>query len=38
LDDELMGVGAAFDIVDTVTIGDMADMTLAEVLMNAIYD
>jgi uncharacterized protein with von Willebrand factor type A (vWA) domain len=38
LDDELMGVGAAFDIVDTVTIGDMAEMTLAEVLINAIYD
>jgi uncharacterized protein with von Willebrand factor type A (vWA) domain len=38
LDDELVDAGAAFDIVDTVTIGDMADMTLAEVLLNAIYD
>ncbi|MBE9030187.1 VWA domain-containing protein [filamentous cyanobacterium LEGE 11480] len=38
LDDELEGAGAAFDIVDTVTLDDMADMSLAEVLLNAIYD
>jgi uncharacterized protein with von Willebrand factor type A (vWA) domain len=38
LDDELVDAGAAFDIVDTVTMGDMADMSLAEVLLNAIYD
>lgn len=38
LDDELQGAGAKFDICDTVTIDDMADMTLAEVLMNAIAD
>ena len=38
LDDELEGVGAKFDIVDTVTIDDMEDMTLAEVLTNAIAD
>jgi uncharacterized protein with von Willebrand factor type A (vWA) domain len=38
LDDELVDAGAAFDIVDTLTIGDMADMSLAEVLLNAIYD
>ncbi len=38
LDDQLQGIGAKFDICDTVTIDDMADMTLAEVLMNAIAD
>lgn len=38
LDDELQGVGAKFDIVDTVTVDDMEDMTLADVLLNAIVD
>ncbi len=38
LDDQLQGAGAKFDIVDTVTIEDMEDMTLAEVLLNAITD
>lgn len=38
LDDDLQGVGAKFDIVDTVTINDMEDMTLSEVLLNAIID
>jgi uncharacterized protein with von Willebrand factor type A (vWA) domain len=38
LDDELQGVGAKFDICDTVTMDDMADMSLVEVLMNAIED
>jgi hypothetical protein len=38
LDDELEGVGAKFDIVDTVTLDDMEDMTLPEVLLNAIID
>lgn len=38
LDDELQGAGAKFDICDTVTLDDMADMTLSEVLMNAIAD
>jgi uncharacterized protein with von Willebrand factor type A (vWA) domain len=38
LDDDLQGAGAKFDICDTITIDDMADMTLAEVLMNAIAD
>jgi uncharacterized protein with von Willebrand factor type A (vWA) domain len=38
LDDELQGAGAKFDIVDTVTMEDMADMTLKEVLLNAIHD
>lgn len=38
LDDELQGVGAKFDIVDTVTMEDMEGMTLTEVLLNAITD
>lgn len=38
LDDELQGAGAKFDLVDTITIDDMEDMTLSEVLMNAIAD
>jgi uncharacterized protein with von Willebrand factor type A (vWA) domain len=38
LDDDLQGTGAKFDICDTVTMDDMADMTLAEVLLNAIAD
>jgi uncharacterized protein with von Willebrand factor type A (vWA) domain len=38
LDDDLQKVGAKFDIVDTVTIDDMADMSLLEVLLNAIVD
>ncbi|MBD2188510.1 vWA domain-containing protein [Pseudanabaena mucicola] len=38
LDDRLMSIGANFDIVDTVTISDMEDMTIAEVLLSAISD
>lgn len=38
LDDQLEGVGAKFDICDTVTMDDMAEMSLAEVLINAIAD
>jgi uncharacterized protein with von Willebrand factor type A (vWA) domain len=38
LDDELQSAGAQFDICDTVTIEDMEDMTLSEVLLNAIKD
>lgn len=38
LDDELQGAGAKFDIVDTVTMDDMEDMTLKDVLLNAIVD
>lgn len=38
LDDDLQGAGAKFDICDTVTIDDMADRTLAEVLLDAIAD
>lgn len=38
LDDQLEGVGAKFDICDTITMDDMADMSLAEVLTNAVSD
>ncbi|MGB3695336.1 MAG: VWA domain-containing protein [Spirulinaceae cyanobacterium] len=38
LDDELQSAGAKFDIVDTITIDDMEDITLTEVLLNAITD
>lgn len=38
LDDELEGVGAKFDIVDTITIDEMEDYTLSEVLLKAISD
>jgi hypothetical protein len=38
LDDDLGRAGAKFDIVDTITMHDMEDLTLREVLMNAIYD
>lgn len=38
IDDQLMGVGAKFDICDTVTLDDLEDMSLSEVLLNAIAD
>ncbi|MFB2833965.1 vWA domain-containing protein [Floridanema evergladense] len=38
LDDELQGAGAKFDICDTLTMDDMADMSLTEVLLNAVND
>lgn len=38
LDDQLQKTGAKFDIVDTVTIEDMQEMSLSEVLLNAITD
>lgn len=38
LDDQLQGVGAKFDICDTITLDDMEDMSLADILMNAITD
>ena len=38
LDDQLQSAGAKFDIVDTITIDDMANLPLAEVLLNAIID
>lgn len=36
LDDQLETAGAKFDIVDTITIDEMEDLTLAEVLLSAI--
>jgi len=38
LDDQLQEVGAKFDICDTITMDDMSEMSLSEVLMNAIAD
>jgi uncharacterized protein with von Willebrand factor type A (vWA) domain len=38
LDDDLQSAGAKFDICDTITMDDMEDMSLSEVLMNAITD
>lgn len=38
LDNQLEGVGAKFDICDTITIEDMEDMSIAEVLLAAIQD
>lgn len=38
LDDDLQSAGAKFDIVDTVTMDDMEEMTLRELLLNAIVD
>lgn len=38
LDDQLQSAGAKFDICDAISMDDMADMTLTEVLLNAISD
>jgi uncharacterized protein with von Willebrand factor type A (vWA) domain len=38
LDDQLQGIGAKYDICDTITIDDMGDLSLMEVLMSAIDD
>jgi uncharacterized protein with von Willebrand factor type A (vWA) domain len=38
LDDELTSAGAKFDLVDTITLEDMENFTLTEVLLNAIAD
>ncbi len=38
LDDELQSAGAKFDICDTITMDEMEDLSLSEVLMNAIND
>jgi uncharacterized protein with von Willebrand factor type A (vWA) domain len=38
LDDQMESIGAKFDICDTVTFDDMEDMSLAEILANAISD
>lgn len=37
-DDQLRGIGAKFDIVDTISLDDMETMTLTDVLLNAIAD
>ncbi len=38
LDDQLQASGAKFDIVDTITVEDMQDMSLTDVLLKAITD
>ncbi|MCC5897650.1 MAG: VWA domain-containing protein [Phormidium sp. GEM2.Bin31] len=38
LDDQLTATGAAFDIVDTITLDDMEGKSLSDVLLNAILD
>lgn len=38
LDDELLPNGAKFDIVDTVTLDEMEDVGLTEVLLGALHD
>ncbi|MBA4446915.1 hypothetical protein FHL01_17535, partial [Cylindrospermopsis raciborskii CS-506_C] len=38
LDDQLQSVGPKFDICDTVTLDELEEMSLTEVLMNAITD
>jgi uncharacterized protein with von Willebrand factor type A (vWA) domain len=38
LDDDLGRAGAQFDIVDTITMNDMEDLTLKEVLLSAVND
>lgn len=38
MDDQLEGVGAKFDICDVISLDDMEDMSLSEVLLNAIND
>ena len=38
LDDELVAAGAPFDIVDTVTLDEVEELGLTEVLLNAVYD
>ncbi|MEB3178905.1 MAG: VWA domain-containing protein [Nostocaceae cyanobacterium] len=38
LDDQMEGVGAKFDICDTITLDDMEDMSLSDILLNAISD
>ncbi|MBN3873443.1 VWA domain-containing protein [Nostoc sp. JL33] len=38
LDDQLQSVGAKFDICDTVTLDDLEEMSLVDVLSNAITD
>ena len=38
LDDDLVRIGARFDICDTVTLEEMEELSLTEVLLRAIHD
>jgi hypothetical protein len=38
LDDDMRSAGAKYDIVDTLTVDDMKNITMTEVLLNAIVD
>lgn len=38
LDDQLQSAGAKFDIVDTITVDDMQNVSLTDVLLKAIID
>ena len=38
LDDQMQNVGAKFDICDTITLEDMEDISIVEILTNAITD
>ncbi|MBD2292705.1 hypothetical protein H6G06_04190 [Anabaena sphaerica FACHB-251] len=38
VDNELQSIGAKFDICDTITLEDLEEMSLTDVLMNAIND
>lgn len=38
LDDLLQEAGAKFDIVDTITMDDLDNMSLTDVLLNAVID
>jgi hypothetical protein len=38
LDEQLQGIGAKFEICDTITLDEMADMRLSEMLLSAIND
>jgi Copine len=38
LDDQLQSIGAKFDICDTITLEDLEEMSLTDVLINAIND
>lgn len=38
LDEQLQEAGAKFDIVDTITVDDMQNVSLTEVLLNALID
>ena len=38
IDDELQNVGAKFDICDTITLDELEEMSLTDVLIKAITD